>query len=186
MVCLLAGGCPAASNFLLRRQKKVTKEKATRLSATPPFRCGATCGARSSRGQARTRCAQTIARPDPSGPALLGAARRGVGLESYSGSVSREDAQSASSPPLIQIRSLNPSGWAEERRQKRIRARDCLSQRRVRANPAYTEHRRFELLGSDTHFAAVHRIAPAGRAEGLANWGSDPKNSQTAGSPFLW
>jgi hypothetical protein len=27
---LLAGGCPAASNFLLLRQKKVTKEKATR------------------------------------------------------------------------------------------------------------------------------------------------------------
>ncbi|MDO8371317.1 MAG: hypothetical protein Q7T39_05250, partial [Polaromonas sp.] len=30
VVCLQAGGCPAASNFLLRRQKKVTKEKATR------------------------------------------------------------------------------------------------------------------------------------------------------------
>jgi hypothetical protein len=25
--CQQAGGCPAASNFLLRRQKKVTKEK---------------------------------------------------------------------------------------------------------------------------------------------------------------
>jgi len=32
---LLAGGCPAASNFLLLRQKKVTKEEATLLSASP-------------------------------------------------------------------------------------------------------------------------------------------------------
>jgi hypothetical protein len=37
---LLAGGYPAASNFLLLRQKKVTKEKATLLSATPlRWRC---------------------------------------------------------------------------------------------------------------------------------------------------
>ncbi len=34
-----------------------------------------------------------------------------------------------------------------------------------------------ELLGSDTNFAAVHRTAPSGRAIGLANLGSDPKNS---------
>ncbi len=31
----------------------------------------------------------------------------------------------------------HPSGWAEERRQKRIRARDCLSRRRVRARPRF-------------------------------------------------
>jgi hypothetical protein len=34
---LLAGSRPAASNFLLLRQEKVTKEKATPLSAT--LRC---------------------------------------------------------------------------------------------------------------------------------------------------
>ena len=51
--------------------------------------------------------------------------------------------------------------------------------------PAFVEHRRLELLGSDTHFAAVHGTAPSGRAEGSANWGSDPKNSQTIGSPFF-
>ena len=46
-----AGGCPAATHFLLRRQKKVSKEKATLLSATPfAAATGATCGARSSRG----------------------------------------------------------------------------------------------------------------------------------------
>ena len=31
----------------------------------------------------------------------------------------------------------NPSGWAEERRQKRIRARDCLRRSRVRARPRF-------------------------------------------------
>ena len=126
-----AGGSPAATHFLLSRQKKVSKEKATLLSATP-FACatGAACGARSSRGRARTRYAQTIARPYPSVPALLGAARRGVGADSGTGSGSGEDAQSASSPPRIRIGFLfpHPSGWAEERRQKRIRARDCLSE----------------------------------------------------------
>ncbi len=34
------------SNFLSRRQEKVTKEKATPLSASPALRAGATCGAR--------------------------------------------------------------------------------------------------------------------------------------------
>ena len=37
---LLAGGGPAASNFLLLRQKKVTKEKATRLSGSLRFATG--------------------------------------------------------------------------------------------------------------------------------------------------
>jgi len=31
----------------------------------------------------------------------------------------------------------HPLGWAEERKQKRIRARDCLSRRRVRARPRF-------------------------------------------------
>ena len=49
-----AGGSPAATHFLLSRQKKVSTEKATLLSASP-FACatGATCGARSSRGRAQ-------------------------------------------------------------------------------------------------------------------------------------
>ncbi len=45
VVCQQAGGCPAASNFLLLRQKKVTKEKATRWSGTPslPLRGNLRC-----------------------------------------------------------------------------------------------------------------------------------------------
>jgi len=56
-----AGGCPAASNFLLLRQKKVTKEKATR-SLGPSASLRATCGARAKRGLAKLatlRFAQT-------------------------------------------------------------------------------------------------------------------------------
>ncbi|MGF6347068.1 hypothetical protein QF040_001781 [Variovorax sp. W2I14] len=41
-----------ATHFLLLRQKKVSKEKATPLAATPALRYGATCGARGSRGLA--------------------------------------------------------------------------------------------------------------------------------------
>ena len=43
------------SNFLLLRQEKVTKEKATPLSVTPALRYGATCGAHVQRGLAQTR-----------------------------------------------------------------------------------------------------------------------------------
>ena len=46
----LAGGSPAATHFLLLRQKKVSKEKATLLSATPSLRYGAPCGTRFRRG----------------------------------------------------------------------------------------------------------------------------------------
>ena len=48
---------------------------------------------------------------------------------------SDDDVQSASSSRRIRI--LHPSGWAEERNRKRIRASDCLSQRRVRARPRF-------------------------------------------------
>ena len=62
------------SYFLLLRQKKVAKEKATPLSATLRFatgnlRCSGFAGSR------RTRFAQTAASPDPRNPALLGAYR---------------------------------------------------------------------------------------------------------------
>jgi hypothetical protein len=43
---------------------------------------------------------------------------------------------------------VHPSVCAEERRQKRIRACDCLSRRRVRARPGWTEHRRLPSAAS--------------------------------------
>ena len=136
-----AGGCPAATHFSLSRQRKVSKRKATLLSASLRFAAGnLRCSVQPGPGS-NSPSAQTIARPDPSGPALLGAYRREVGSGSDSGSGSGEDAQSASSPPRIgigfQYSFPHPSGWAEERSRKWIRASDCLSRRRVRARPHF-------------------------------------------------
>ena len=71
-----AGGSPAARHFILLRQNKVTKQKATR-SLGPCAALRATCGARNKRGLARTRFAQTIASPDPLASPLLSPARTG-------------------------------------------------------------------------------------------------------------
>ena len=57
-VGLLAGGSPAASNFLLLRQKKVTKEKATRLSGSLRFATGnLRCPKKTGVGANSLRCA---------------------------------------------------------------------------------------------------------------------------------
>ena len=56
--------------FLLLRQKKVSKEKASQR----PCPCGVPCATRAARGRAQTRYAQTSARPDPASAALLSTA----------------------------------------------------------------------------------------------------------------
>ncbi len=58
--CLCQGRVPGcapggAVTCLLRRQEKVTKEKATPLSVSPSLRYGATCGAPLQAGSAQTR-----------------------------------------------------------------------------------------------------------------------------------
>ena len=68
-----------ATHFLLLRQEKVSKEKATLVPAslrcaTGNLRCSVQPGSRSN-----SPAAQTIAGPDPSGPALLGAFTRVLG-----------------------------------------------------------------------------------------------------------
>src|SRR5690349_23374251 len=63
-----------ATHFLLLRQKKVSKEKATPLSATPALRYGATCGAQVSRGPQNSLRSNSCG-PDPRNPPLLGAYR---------------------------------------------------------------------------------------------------------------
>ena len=61
------------SNFLLLRQKKVTKEKASRSQS----RCAVPCAARTGRGRAKLALrAQTDARPDPPAAPLLSSAPR--------------------------------------------------------------------------------------------------------------
>ena len=68
------------SSFLLLRQKKRTKEKATLVSATPSLRYGATCAARYERALRKlARRAQTSVPLFPRSAALLGAATRAWG-----------------------------------------------------------------------------------------------------------
>ena len=67
-----------ATHFLLLRQKKVSQEKATLVSAslrcaTGNLRCSVQPGSCTN-----SPAAQTSTRPDPSGPPLLGAFTRGV------------------------------------------------------------------------------------------------------------
>ncbi len=60
------------THFLLLRQKKVSKEKASRS----PGRCAVPCAARSERGRAELAFGSDNARPDPFAPALLSPATR--------------------------------------------------------------------------------------------------------------
>jgi len=68
----IAGGCPAASYLLLRRQKKVTQEKATPVCR----RCAVPCVARPVRRLRNSRYALRQSSPkSPDRPALLGGAQ---------------------------------------------------------------------------------------------------------------
>ena len=80
-----------ATHFLLLRQKKVSKEKASRS----PGRCAVPCAARAERGRAELACGSDNARPDPLAAALLSPATRQV---SGTGS----DAQPPEGVPLTQ------------------------------------------------------------------------------------
>ena len=93
------------SNFLLRRQEKVTKEKATPLSVSPSLRYGATCGARRKAGSAQTRFAQTARGPDPLCACAPRHVQRGMGAEQPFG------------PSL---RSASARAWARRRHGGRI------------------------------------------------------------------
>ena len=77
LVRVEAGSGPAASNFLLLRQKKVTKEKATR--SLGPLRCatGQPALLDSGGGPQNSPSAQTTAALIPPPSALLGPARTG-------------------------------------------------------------------------------------------------------------
>ena len=73
-----------ATHFLLRRQEKVSKEKATRLSGSFRFAPGSLrCSTPA--GVGRTRFAQTTAALIPPPSALLGPAKRAWGTRTNSG-----------------------------------------------------------------------------------------------------
>ncbi|MDP9970280.1 hypothetical protein J2W39_001510 [Variovorax paradoxus] len=140
-----------ATHFLLLRQKKVSKEKATLLSASLRFaagnlRCSITAGVR------RTRFAQTAAALIPPPSALLGAYRRGGSGRPSLRSAPRPTANTnnpiQSQPPRRAaprwpggrakqrpVRYPIPSVCAEERSVSRIRARPCLSEASLGETP---------------------------------------------------
>jgi hypothetical protein len=138
-----AGGCPAATHFLLLRQKKVSKEKASRMRR-PCALLRARCVARSGRGLARTRLRLKQSR------ALIRPALRyspthsGVGGSAARPALPGIAAHRCGGAPAVQCGAPRhehclplppPSGCAEERRARRVRTGDCLSRRRVRARP---------------------------------------------------
>jgi hypothetical protein len=143
VVCQQAGGCPAASNFLLRRQKKVTKEKATRWSGSLRFASGNLWCSTKAGSRSNSASPQTIASPDPLLPALLGPARRVGGQYKFQdkfGEARTRFARPRRSPIAYPnpnpLPNPPPSGCAEERRARRIRASDCLSEASSSSTPA--------------------------------------------------
>ena len=133
----VAGGLPASrvsarrpTYFSLLRQRNLRKRKATRLSgslrfATGNLRCSITAGVR------RTRFAQTTAALIPPSSALLGPAKRVEGSENGFGETRTRKAHPRRSPIWFSAFGFQfhpPSGCAEERRARRIRASDCLSE----------------------------------------------------------
>ncbi len=129
VVAMHAGGCPAASNFLLLRQRKVSKRKATRLSGSLRFAPGnLQCSTKAGSGT-NSASPQTSACPDPLLSALLGPARMG-GIEIGRAKQYRQGhALACPCPsPTLFFSSPTPSGCAEERRAGRKRASDCLSE----------------------------------------------------------
>jgi hypothetical protein len=72
-----AGGCPAASYFLLRRQKKVTKEKATPVCRRFAVPCVARLARRlrNSHDPLRVHVLKQSSPESPDQPVLLGGAQ---------------------------------------------------------------------------------------------------------------
>jgi len=168
LVCPQAGGSPAATHFLLFRQKKVSKEKATPLSASLRFaagnlRCSVQPGPGSNSLRSDNRpslsdwtsaprriqkgCGDRIGNGFGFGYAI--GLRRGCALRVLASPYPNPN------PHLF----LHPSGWAEERSRKRIRASDCLS----------------VASSSSTPLSASTAGCPQ-RSEG----------TRTIGSPFFW
>ena len=109
--------------FCFAKRKSPKKRRPCCLRPFAALR--ATCGARSRRGPARTRFAQTIAVPDPSGPVLLGAYRRDFR--------SRDRVQQFPVPVPESPVLAGPVNGVKSG----IRAARCSSRRRVCADPRF-------------------------------------------------
>jgi hypothetical protein len=157
VLCSGAGVAGGNSLFFCFAKSKVSKRKGDPTCCVPTLRYGqpAVLGpAGVSLELATLHFAQTIAIPDPSGPALLGASRRG-GRRNTNTPIPNikqpktelripEETRTRRGESLLVFVfgiwsplpfPIAPCGCAEARRFKRIRDRDCLSRRRVRARP---------------------------------------------------
>ena len=109
-----------ATHFLLLRQKKVSKEKATPLSASLRFATG-NLRCSTPEGVRRTRFAQTAAALIPPTPALLGAVRRDLerAVAALGSGTANTKTKSRYQPPqalcacgdLVAKRSKGPGGF---------------------------------------------------------------------------
>ena len=130
------GLAPAGEALFFASPKKSTQKKGDPMVRVPcaALRGNLRCSPKA--GFASTLPSQTIASPDPLLPALLGPARR-VG-ETNAGTRRRGRALRALAGARFRIRSRphHPSGCAEERRSRRIRASDCLSVASSSSTPA--------------------------------------------------
>ncbi|MET3379708.1 hypothetical protein SAMN05443580_104387 [Variovorax sp. OV084] len=153
-----------ATYFLLLRQKKVSKEKATLLSASLRFAAG-NLRCSTPEGGRRTRFAQTAAALIPPTSALLGATRRDWGTGRAIAALGPQRDCRRCAPAVAPCRAkrwpvLSPPPLWLRRGAERFadQGRSCLSEASS-ADPAKREHRRL----------------PRSAAKG----------SQTVGSPFF-
>ena len=131
-------GLPGSNSlFFCVAKRKVSQRKGDPMVWVPcaalrgNLRCSTKAGSRSN-----SPSAQTIASPDPLLPALLGPARRVGGSNTDSGRRGRALRVLAGTRSRIRLQSHPPSGCAEERRARRIRASDCLSAASSSSTPA--------------------------------------------------
>src|SRR3989442_611829 len=110
------------------KQREGDPQSGSLRCATGNLRCSTPAGVR------RTRYAQTTAALIPPPSALLGPARTGLGKRNRNRGAAR--AKRVLRNLAVGISSPTPSVCAEERRARRIRARDCLSEASSSETPA--------------------------------------------------
>ena len=148
------GLAPAGEALFFASPKKSTQKKGDPNAASLRFASGNLRWAVQPGSRANSPAAQTSAIPDPPTSALLGPARTG---QSGTGTKTKDQYKNqqglAMASPCFFMYSVlifgclvfllpapTPCGCAEERRARRIRAKTCLSRRRVVFDPVWTEH----------------------------------------------
>ena len=152
-------GLPGGNSlFFCFAKRKVSKRKGDPGVCDPSLRYGQPVVLGPDGVKNNSPAAQTRFCPDPSGPALLGAYTRGPEYRNTKQPKTKNEylkpqGHAAACPCFVLefgicfcflsscIRT-SPCGWAEQRRRRRIRAKTCLSRRRVVFDPAVVEQRR--------------------------------------------